>query len=452
MSRGIMPSRAALTNISVRYIPYLPTVVFAVILGYVTAYQPYRNGPPIRSDGSGYHIWTFALKKLDFRFCEYQALGYTEPGGIPGRCIAKWPPGVALFRFPVMVWFVDVDNHESFSNGEHWVSLIVGAGLTLAIYLLGLRILRRVRVDPLEAQVVLFLLFFGTGLFHYGTYDSSFSHIYSAFGSTILMWQLLRIDPRREGEASWWDCWLAGGVGFFMILFRNTNVLIVLCYMALVALQSTTFMTKKRVLIGVSIGSAVAIGIQLSYNHYASGHLAISSYLNESFIWDRPMISSVLFSYERGLFTYYPVVLFVLALGLARRASRTLTLALLSLLLAYAIVYGFWHSWYLGGGFGHRGFVELVPLMIPAVGLGLGEIHDRAIQRWILMAASLTLFIPVQIMLGYWSRSFPIGGASGADYWGALSSEPFGMYFIAGAFVVFAVTDMLQLSAGITKG
>jgi hypothetical protein len=429
----------------VRYIPYLPAFVFAVILGSVTACQPYRNGPAIRSDGSGYHIWTFALKKLNFHFCEYQVLGYTEQAGVAGRCVAKWPPGVALFRFPVMVWFVDVDNHTAFSNGEHWVSLIFGAGLTFAIYLLGLSILRRMSIDALEAQVVLFLLFFGTGLFHYGTYDNSFSHIYSAFGSTILMWQLMRIHQEGGGEASWWASALAAGVGFFMILFRNTNALILLFYVALVAMSSTSRATKRRVLLGVAAGSAVAICIQLAYNSYATGHFSASSYVNESFVWNRPMMRWVLLSYERGLFTYYPVVLLVLAFGLARRTSRAFTFALLLLVLAYAARYGFWHSWYLGGGFGHRGFVELVPLMIPAIGLGLRDIRHRATRRWLLAAASAALFVPLQVMLAYWNGSFPKESVSGTDYWASLSGEPYGLYLIGGAFVLFALTDGLEL-------
>jgi hypothetical protein len=36
----------------------------------VTWVQPYRNKPPIRSDGVGYHIWTHALLTLDFSFCQ----------------------------------------------------------------------------------------------------------------------------------------------------------------------------------------------------------------------------------------------------------------------------------------------------------------------------------------------------------------------------------------------
>jgi hypothetical protein len=434
-------------QITARHISYIPTLVFVLILVYVTAFQPYQNGPAIRSDGRGYHIWTFALKKWDFRFCEYRELGYATPGEVPGRCVVKWPPGVALFRFPIMAWFVDVHNHKSLSKSEHWVSLIVGAELTLAIYLLGLSILKIIKLDPVEAQAVLFTLFFGTGLFHYGTYDSSFSHIYSAFGSTILVWQLLRMREQRWGETREWDPWLAGVVAFFMILFRNTNALMLLFYVVLVAFLPTlptTLWTKGRVLVGVCIGSAVGIVIQLSYNRYAFGHFAMSSYLNESFVWDRPMIRSVLFSFERGLFTYYPVVLFGLVLGLARRASQRFTLALLFLVLLYATLYGFWPSWYLGGGFGHRGFVELVPWMIPAMGLSLADIHDRTIRRWILTAASLTLFVPLQVMLGYWRGSFPFEGANETVYWAHLSDGLLGLSMIAGAISLFVLTETLQ--------
>jgi hypothetical protein len=170
----------------------------------------------------------------------------------------------------------------------------------------------------------------------------------------------------------------------------------------------------------------------------------MSSYLNESFLWDRPMIRSVLFSFERGLFTYYPVVLFALVLGLARPASQIFTLALLSLVLLYAALYGFWHSWYLGGGFGHRGFVELVPWMIPAMGLSLADISDRSVRHWILAAASLTLFVPLQVMFGYWRGSFPFDGADETVYWAHLSGGLFGSYMIAGAIGLFALTEKLQ--------
>ena len=436
-------SHATFKQVAARSTAYIPTLVFVLILVYVTAYQPYSNGPAIRSDGQGYHIWTFALKKWDFRFCEYAALGYAVPVDT-GRCVVKWPPGVALFRFPVMTWFVDVNNHESFSEAEHWVSLVFGAGLTLAISIIGLRILKRIRLDPLESQAVLFILVFGTGLFHYGTYDNSFSHVYSAFGSTVLVWQLFRMRERGRVKAGAWDAALAGVVAFFMILFRNTNVLIVLFYMVLVASLPTSLWTKGRVLIGAGIGTALGAAIQLSYNHYVSGHFSVSSYLGESFVWDRPMVRSVLFSFERGLFTYYPVVLFALVLGLWRRVSRVFTSALLLLVLVYATLYGFWQSWFLGGGFGHRGFIELVPWMLPAIGLALADIKDRVVRHWILVVASLTLFVPLQVMVGYWRGSFPFQRIDETVYWAHLFGGVSGFYLIAAAVALFASTYKLQ--------
>jgi hypothetical protein len=425
-----------------RWIQYLPALVFAASLCYVTAYRPYNNGPAIRSDGQGYHIWTFALKKWDFRFCEYQRLGYAIPTGFSDRCIVKWPPGVALFRFPVMAWFVDVENHGSFSAGEHWVSLIFGACLALAIYLIGLNVLERLQVAAFEAQAILFALFFGTGLFHYATYDNGFSHIYSAFGSMVLVWQLVRVMANAREHT--WDAPLAGLLALFMILFRNTNGLILLFSGVLVAIVPSPSWNKRRLLRAVGIGAVIGLAIQLSYNRYASGHLSLSSYVGESFMWDRPMIRSVLFSYERGLFTYYPVMLFVLVLGLWRRPSRAFTFGVASLVFVYATLYGFWHSWFLGGGFGHRGFVELAPWMVPAFGLALADIRQPTTRRWILVAASLTVFVPLQVMLGYWRGSFPFEHA-GPVYWSHVFGEP-GAWLLASGIGLFVLTEKLTVS------
>ena len=218
------------------------------------------------------------------------------PTDVPGRCVVKWPPGVALFRFPVMAWFVDVNNHKAFSPAEHWVSLIFGGGLTLAIYFLGLSTLKRQTLGAIEAQGVLFALFFGTGLFHYGTYDSAFSHIYSAFGSAVLAWQASRLGEPRGAEVRPWDPWLTGLAALFMILFRNTNAFLVLFFIALVAFSPSGWRENWRVLLAACVGSGVGSAIQLTYNRYASGHFSLTSYLNESFVWNRPMMWSVLFS------------------------------------------------------------------------------------------------------------------------------------------------------------
>src|SRR5262249_21786115 len=73
----------------------------------VTILQPYRNGPAIRSDGVGYHIWTYALLRRDLTFSWVRkdpgAMGLIRTVPRQQRFIDKYPPGVALIRLPWML-------------------------------------------------------------------------------------------------------------------------------------------------------------------------------------------------------------------------------------------------------------------------------------------------------------------------------------------------------------
>jgi hypothetical protein len=124
----------------------------------VTWVQPYRNKPPIRSDGVGYHIWTHALLMLDFRFCQLAeragaagAISVRNP--VTGICQNKYPPGVALLRLPFMAPFASrqLDGEPDkplITAWEHRMSLGLGA---LALFLTALFCfwtLRRLEVSP----------------------------------------------------------------------------------------------------------------------------------------------------------------------------------------------------------------------------------------------------------------------------------------------------------------
>src|SRR5262249_21450457 len=135
-----------------------------------------------------------------------------------------YPPGVALIRLPLMVFVVDPSrNGPPFSPGEHWVCLIVSALALLLIAGLGLRVGERLGVAPLSRHAAVLMLTFGTGLFHYGTHDGSFSHIYSALGAALLLWMAVVAVQDRGGRLP-----LLGTpfVTLLLLLVRNTNVLL----------------------------------------------------------------------------------------------------------------------------------------------------------------------------------------------------------------------------------
>lgn len=161
----------------------------------------------------------------------------------------------------------------------------------------------------------------------------------------------------------------------------------------------------------------MALTIQLAYNHYVTGHWKLSSYGQEHFIKLGEHFVDVLISYERGLVTYYPIFAVVIVLSLVWVREK-ITFIFIALVLAFALLYGSWHSWPLGGGMGHRGFVELVPIAIVVLGMSLQKIPSKHYLIWLMLTIVLAIcvYITVAVMMGYWQGNFPFAGANQAKY------------------------------------
>src|SRR5262245_57243792 len=248
-------------------------VLLVPVLIVVTWVQPYRNKPPIRSDCVGHHIWTHAILTLDFRFCQLVeragAIGaIAVENRVTGVCLNKYPSGVAILRLTCMAPFarrqLDANPGQPFiTPWEHRMSLALGALALLLIALLCFLTLQRLGVSSWTAQAAVFFSMFGTGLFHYGTYDSCFSHVYSALLLAALLWVFLGRRPHVPG----WGA-RAGVVllALLLILVRNTNVF-------LVALGAVTAwgIRARAYLLPLAIGAIGGASLQLAYNTLATG-------------------------------------------------------------------------------------------------------------------------------------------------------------------------------------
>jgi hypothetical protein len=399
-------------------------LVIGAVLLPVTVRQPYAIGPPIRSDGVGYHVWTYGLLtgRLSFRWYAGDpataGLRLTDPEHRVYQ--NKYPPGVALLRLPFMLWCLDRSQPPGvISPAEHRTALDVGALALLVIVILLLKTCYRLGVSPWATHTAILFLTFGTGLFHYATFDASFSHIFSALGVTVLLWFSVWAVHSRQGRL---PIAATALTVCLLLLVRNTNVLFLLFWCATLFIWGWRSGHKSlRVwswnAAGIAAGASLAVAVQLGLNSYANnGQLVFSSYGGETFLWDRPMLPSVLLSYERGLFTYYPVLAVVLAAGLIAPRTRLATLALAMLFLVYAGLYGFWHAWALGAGFGHRGFVEFVPLAVPLLAASLAGMSG-ARRKVLLAVGGACVCLTMQLMVSYWCDKLPGMGATANDYW-----------------------------------
>jgi hypothetical protein len=401
-----------------------------VVAAVCTAAPPYANGPPIRSDGLGYHVWTRAILDWDFTFCRWVRDAGREQfsaiEAVPGRCQVKYPPGLALLQLPVMAFFVRRGPGSPFvSAGEHEATIVLGAlALAVAVALLT-DAARRIGASPWATSLAVATGSFGTGLMHYATYDASFTHVYSALGCSLLLWLGVR-SSRSKRPLPIAAVALAA---FFLVLLRSTNVLLVVgaAAAAAVALRPdgaplasrASLVRAARNVAPIGMGAVVALLVQVAYNRYATGRLELSSYGTETFHLAAPRQLAVLASYERGLFTWYPWMAVALAASLLSRRVRKWALALAGLIGAYVVLYGFWWIWCLGGGFGHRGFVELVPAAILCFAAAAGELR-KAARFAVGGAAIVAAFACVELMAGYWRGTIPFSGSTSRMYWAHL--------------------------------
>jgi len=399
--------------------PRLVFGVLALVLVFLTVATPYRNSPAIRSDGNGYHAWTwFWLRGVSFcdaaGLAESQALTYRSPDGT--QCTNKYPPGVALLRLPAMLPVVCLYDPTGPTPYEHFTVLALGALLAFATWWLMWRSMLDLGVSADRAMQMTLFAGLGGLLLHYGTYDAGFSHIYSAFGFALLMFLGARVHTQRMDfrEAAP----LLGMVAGWLLLVRSISVVpSAMCVGWLAWSQGVFSVGRVRVLGRVLIPVVMAGVVQLVMGVWAAGTWVVDPYRGERFVWSEPHHLDILASMERGILNYTPIILVTL-LAVVLTGGRAARFP--SLILApYWFLYGFWHSWHLGGGFGHRGFVDLMPPFFVTAAVALKDVRPA---RWNLFAAagSLATLVTLVLMRGYWLNRIPHDGTTAQQYWSAL--------------------------------
>ena len=402
---------------------------------YVFIYATGRAGPPIRSDGYSYYVYLPAwfiyhdpsLASVARDCCGGEFPAFTAIIRWPDtrRWVNAHPIGVAVLQAPFFLvahaltkWsnlspdgFTLYYQHAAGLAGGFWAI----AGLVLMRRLLLRRFSDRVTAATLAALVC------GTGLLHYATYDSSYSHTYSFF----LLAALLNLTE------DWWTrptvarAALLGLVAGSIVLTRHTNVLLLL----LVPLYGVSQLGGVRSASAAAIARwrevAVAAGVaalvmlpQLALYYEATGRWIVSAYGGLTFNFTSPHLWGVLFSVQKGFFFWSPLLLGALAgFWLAREHTRPFALAAGVIFAADAYLIASWWDWQFGGSYGHRGFIDLLPFF--AIGLaGLFAWSARTRRRTVVaaLATCALVFLSLFQMLQYWNGVLPISDITWEQY------------------------------------
>lgn len=405
---------------------------------YVFVYATGRAGPPIRSDGYSYYVYLPAwfiyhdasLAAVARDCCGGEFPAFTAiirwPG--TGRWVNAHPIGVAVLQSPFFLAAHALTKWSNLSPDGFTLYYQHAAGIAGAFWAIaGLVLMRRLLLRRFSDRVTaatLAALVCGTGLLHYATYDSSYSHTYSFFLLAALLNLTEDWVTSTEGQAPGRAA-LLGLVAGLIVLTRHTNVLLLLVAPLYVAshlggMRQAIAVTRARrrdVIVAAGVAMLVVLP-QLALYYEATGRWIVSSYGDLTFNFASPHLWGVLFSVQKGLFFWSPLLLAAVAgFVLARTETRPFALAALVIFAADAYLIASWWDWQFGGSYGHRGFIDLLPFF--AIGLaGFYAWSARTGTRTMVaaVATAALVFLSLFQMLQYWNGVLPISDITWDQY------------------------------------
>lgn len=407
-------------------------VALAAVCSCAYIYAKHLNGPPIRSDGFGYYAYLpsiFVDHNLELGPALHNMPQGTtsfefgiNPAKETGRYFDKYAIGTAILQSPFFLLAHAVAGVTGESRTGYSTPYQIANTFSAIVYLcVGMFFLYRAlrtRQSEVVSLCVVAVSVLATNVFHYATYDASFSHVYQ-FALTSLLLYLVLV-ARAQGQALPLRMIVALGVVTGLIaLTRMTNIVFSLLPAALLVERWVQY-RSTRVFLGHSLfagGLALCVLFpQFLYWKLSTGHWLVNAYFevgeDAKFYWARPELTNFLFSVRKGAFFWTPLLALAL-LGLPSLVRRMgwLGWAIVLVLCIHVYVCASWYCWPFGGSFGSRPMVDVMPLFALPMGMVLERLWES--RRGGIMATACITFTMLNLVLmyAYWRGFVPFDGA-----------------------------------------
>lgn len=418
---------------------FVPLVFCLGLIAQIAIYDKGLAHDPIRSDGVSYYVYLPAI--VLHQSPRLWALANEEYGGAfpPWTSITRWtrsggagwlnphPIGEAVLMLP---FFLAAHLLTRWSNlppdgfSLYYQQAASLAGLFYGV--LGLEILRRALLRYFTRGVVLAALIaiaLGTNLFHYMTYDAVYSHVYAFFLVCVLVFLI----PRWYDSPSTARSLGLGITCGLLVITRHTHgILLLLPALYDVGVNVSVreriqFLLQHARALGIVIASAFVVVVPQLLIYYAvTGHWLVTGYdQQETFHFDRPHFFGVLFSVQKGVFFWSPLLLIaMLGFFVMPRTVRAFRWPSLMVLAVITWLIASWFDWQFGGSYGHRGFTDVLPLFALALASACAWLAARpvGIRAVGVAAIVLTTSLSVVQMLQYWLGIVPIVDTTWEQY------------------------------------
>lgn len=335
----------------------------------------------IWADAEGYYMYLPAVMMYGGDFGEIPVRTEVHFKHYPGteKYFTKYSYGVAVLEAPFFLGaygsrIIQGFDPDVYDADDYSVALLLAACIygVLGLFFLW-RTLQRHFQNRWVSGLAIATIFLGTNLLHYMVRAPGMSHVYSFFIMSVLVWLTPKLYRAPTFKTYLWGGLLAG----LIVLIRPTNGVLLL-YPLLYGVTSWTglgerFLFFKNHLPKLLLAAALAFVLwlpQIWYWHYLSGSIFIDPYSTESFkFWNRPLVGHVLFSVLNGYFIYNPVMLLpVLTTFFLLKKNQLNSWATLLIFALATYTFASWWCWWFAGSFGHRCYVELLPVLALPMG------------------------------------------------------------------------------------
>lgn len=385
-----------------RSLRQLLKAVFIILLLLAVYFRWVNHGWEniVQSDGRGYYAYLPSI--ITYNDLTYQHYLDTSKFQedyknnflyiIDGHHVIKYPPGVAVMLTPFYLIADVISRVAGFELSGYSFFYLVFVSLGAISYaVIGLycciQLLAAWKVSPTLIVIMSFGVIFGTNITNYIIREPSMSHVYSfAAVAAFLLAAKLFIDDGHRRFLIW-----MGFLFGLIILIRPVNGIVVFSLILLINTReewNSVWRNLKLNLPRIFMAAMlflIIVFVQPLLWFLQNGHWYVWTYLDEYFVWDKPEIFNVLFSYRKGWLVYtpffilLPVSLFYMIVN--GQVLRMLKTTLLWTILVYVIAS--WWCWYYGGSFGQRAFIEFYPIalvsMIPLLNSELAVSRTKII-------------------------------------------------------------------------
>ncbi|MGA3014111.1 MAG: hypothetical protein ABSD71_08750 [Bacteroidales bacterium] len=370
-----------------------------------------NNDSEIWADGAGYYCYLpstffyhFDARKAPQGIDEKTGYGF-EIDHNTNRISTQYFYGVSLLISP----FFLIGHIVSLATGQDELggfSLIYNKIFDIAgvFYLvLGLfflkKFLRNYFKEYLQYILVL-VVFLGTNLFFYSIIDSLMSHLYSFVAISLFLYAMTEFLK----DTSRYRYYLLMSIAYgLMIIIRPTNCLIAILFPFWDAIDGKEVISRIKLILKpkylfIILGIILIMFIpQIFFWKKMYGSFIHLQYGVGFSNWNHPKMIEVWFSTLNGLIPWSPVNLFFISgmfFMIFRKFKNGLLILIFFLLISY--IPASYKFWYLGCGYGHRAFIEYLPVLCIPFGFLAKKIIES--RRKIL---KISFFVLVIIMTAF---------------------------------------------------